>query len=158
MIVKTKARLVAKGFSHVQDVDHFQTFAPTPLSASVYIMAAFPNQYGLKIFDLDVGHGFVRAKLDYETYIKLPNGCGDISGMTVHRNRSLDGLKQSGRRWAGLLVEIVVEYGMEQYRTDPCDFCMVVDGTVELIMAVHLDDMVVSGSDETCKDSMPLWW
>ena len=33
LIVKTKTRLVAKGFSQVQDVDHFQTFAPTPSSA-----------------------------------------------------------------------------------------------------------------------------
>ena len=29
---------------------------------------------------------------------------------------------------------------------------MVVDGKVELIMAVHVDDIVIAGSDETCKD------
>ena len=32
---KTKARLVATDFSQVQDVDYFQTFAPTPWLASV---------------------------------------------------------------------------------------------------------------------------
>ena len=61
------------------------------------------------------------------------------------------GLKQSGRQWAGLLVETVVEYGMEQCRTDPCVFCMVVDGKVQLIMAVHVDDIVIAGSDESCR-------
>ena len=50
LIVKTKARLVAKGFSQVQDVDYFQTFAPTPSSASVKILAAVANEHGLKIF------------------------------------------------------------------------------------------------------------
>ena len=40
IIAKTKARLVAKGFSQVQDVDYFQTFAPTPWSASIKIVAA----------------------------------------------------------------------------------------------------------------------
>ena len=43
-----------------------------------------------------------------------PGGCGDMSGKIVRLNRSLYGLKQSGRQWAGLLVETVVEYGMEQ--------------------------------------------
>ena len=41
---------------------------------------------------------------------------------------------------------------MEQCRTEPCIFRMVVDGKVELIMAVHLDDIVIPGSNETCKD------
>ena len=40
LIVKTKARFVAEGSNQVQDVDYFQTFAPTPSSASFKIMAA----------------------------------------------------------------------------------------------------------------------
>ena len=59
--------------------------------------------------------------------MKLPGRCVDWSGKIVRSNRSLYGLKQSGRQWAGLLVETVVEYGMEQCRTDPCVFRMVVD-------------------------------
>ena len=84
--------------------------------------------------------------------MKLPDGCGDMSGKIVRLNRSLYGLKQSGRQWAGVLVETVVEFGMEQSRTDPCVCCMVVDGKVELIMAVHVDDIVIAGSDEACRD------
>ena len=119
IIAKTKARLVAKGFSQVQDVGYFQTFAPTPLSASIKILAAVANEQGLKIFHLDVAQAFARAKLDTEIYVKLPNGCGDMSRKIVRLNRSLYGLKQSGRQWAGLLVETVVEFGMEQSRIDP---------------------------------------
>ena len=44
---------------------------------------------------------------------------------------------------------------MEQCRTDPCVFRMVVDGNVELIMAVHVDVIVIAGSDEHPKTSMP---
>ena len=58
----------------------------------------------------------------YETCMTLPDVCGDMSGKTVRLNRSLHGLKQSGRQWAGLLVETVVEYGMEQCTTDLCVF------------------------------------
>ena len=61
------------------------------------------------------------------------------------------GLKKSGRQWAGLLIATVVEYSMEQCRIDPCVFRMVVDGKVELSMAVHVDDIVIAGSNETCR-------
>ena len=74
LIVKTKARLVAKGLSQVQDVGYFQMFAPTPLSASVKILAAIANEHDLKIFHLDVAQAFVRAKLDAEIYMKYPMG------------------------------------------------------------------------------------
>ena len=85
-------------------------------------------------------------------YMKLPNGFGDMPGKIVRLNRSLYGLKQSGRQWAGLLVETVVEFGMEQSRIDHYVFRMVVDGKVELIMAVHVLDIVIAGSDEACRD------
>ena len=41
---------------------------------------------------------------------------------------------------------------MQQCSTDPCVFRMIVDGKVELIMAVHVDGTVIAGSDEACKD------
>ena len=97
IIANTRARLVAKGFSQVRDVDYFKTFAPTPTSASIKILAAVANDQGLKIFFLDVAKAFARAKLDAEVYMKLPDGCGDMSGTIVLLNRSLYGLKQSGR-------------------------------------------------------------
>ena len=152
IIAKTKARLVTRGFSQVQDVGYFQTFTPTPSSASITFLAAVANEQDLKIFYLDVGQAFVRAKLDAEIYTKLPDGCGEMSGKIVLLNISLHGLKQSGRKWAGLLVETVVEFGMEQSRTDPCVFRMVVGGKVELIMAVLVDVIVIAGSDEACRD------
>ena len=129
--VKPKARLVAKGFSQVQDVDYLQTLAPTPSSASVKILAAVASEYGLQIFHVDVSQAFVYAKLDHEIYMKLADGCGDMSRKTVRLNRSLYDLKQRGRPWVGPLVEAVVEYGMEQCRTDPCVFRMVVNGKLE---------------------------
>ena len=61
LIAKTKARLLAKGFGQVQGVEYSQTFAPTPSSASIKILAAVANEHGLMIFHLDVVEAFVRA-------------------------------------------------------------------------------------------------
>ena len=73
IIANTITRIVAKGFSQVQDVDYFQTFEPTPSSASIKILAAVANKQGLKILHSDVAQAFVRAKLDAEIYMKLPD-------------------------------------------------------------------------------------
>ena len=40
---------------------------------------------------------------------------------------------------------------MEQSKTDPCVLRKVVDGKEKLIMAVHVDDIVVAGSGEACR-------
>ena len=74
---------MAKGFSQVQDVDYSQTFAPIQSSASIKILAAVANELGLKIFRLEVAGAFVRVNLDSEIYMKLPDGCGDMSGTIV---------------------------------------------------------------------------
>ena len=47
---------------------------------------------------------------------------------------------------------MLIEYGMEHCKTNLRVFRMAVDGKVELIMAVHADDIVIAGSDETCRD------
>ena len=36
--------------------------------------------------------------------------------------------------------------------SDPCVFNVVVDSKGELIMAVHVNDVVIAGSDEACRD------
>lgn len=105
--MKTKARLVAKGFSQVQRID-YRTFAATPSSAPLKLLAAAANGYGLEIFHLDAAKAFVRVKLSHETYMQFVGGCGDMSVKPLRLNRSFYGLKQSGRHWAALLVETVV--------------------------------------------------
>ena len=48
----------------------------------------------------------------------------------------------------------MAEYGMEQCKIDPCVFGMVVDGKVELVMAVHVDD-IVQNRTRHAENSMP---
>ena len=80
MTTKTKARRVAKGCSRVEGEEYFEMFAPTPSSAPLEIPAAVANEQGLKIICSDVAQAFVHANLDTGIYMKLPDGCGDMSG------------------------------------------------------------------------------
>ena len=78
IMTQTKARLAAKGFIQVQDVDYIQTFAPTVSSSSLKVLAAVANEQDQNILYLDVTQDCVRAKLNAEIYMKLPDGCGDM--------------------------------------------------------------------------------
>ena len=151
--MKTKARLVVEGVRQVEDLEYFQAFALTPSSASLEILAAVANERESEDFSSRRCTSFCsRETRRGDIHIKLPDRCGDMPGNIVRLNRSLCGLNQSGRQRAGLLVDTVVEYDMEQCRTDPCVFRMLVDGKAKLIMAVHVDDIVIAGSDEACRD------
>ena len=79
-ITKTDARLVAKGFMQRVGLDYLRTSALTPATASVKIVMAVANELQYKVCHLDVAQAFTNATLDYEVCMKLPGGCGDLSG------------------------------------------------------------------------------
>ena len=146
-ITETKARLVAKGFMQREGVNYLQTSAPTPAGASVKTMLVVADEMGFKTYHLDVKQGFTKAKLDCKIVMKLPGGCGELSGKYVDLEKALYGLKQSGLLWNDLLVDkLVYVYGMEQCMTDPCVFRLIREGKLVLILAVHVDDMAVAGT------------
>ena len=146
-ITKTKARLVAKGFMQRKGVNYLQTSAPTPAGASVKTMLIVANEMGLKTYHLDVKQASTKTKLDCKIVMKLPGGCGELSGKYVDLEKGLYGLKQSGLLWNDLLVDKLVSvHSMEQCMTDPCVFRLIREGKLVLILAVHVDDMTVAGT------------
>ena len=86
-----------------------------------------------------------QAPLDYRVVMKLPGGCGELSGKYVELKKALYGLKQSGALWNKLLVEkLVKNHGMEQCQADPRVFRKMVMREVVQALAVHVDDMAVA--------------
>ena len=77
-----------------------------PIVSVNQILAAVANGKGLEIFYFDVAQAFVRPSPDAEIYIKLPDGCGGMSGKISRVNKTPKGLNQSEPQWAGLLVVI----------------------------------------------------
>ena len=68
--------------------------------------------------DLDLCHfdaeqAFVQSDLDEVVYIRLPPGCGALSGKVVRLRRSLYGLKQASRTWHYHLVRGMKALGFE---------------------------------------------
>ena len=47
---------------------------------------------------------------------------------------------------------LVDEHGMEQCRAEPCEYRKILEGVMELILVVHVDDILVSGEKEACDE------
>ena len=85
-------------------VDYNEITSPTPVAASVKITAAVANEKGLSAYHLDVSQAFVQAHLKEAIFMRLPPGCGELSGKTVRLLKCQYGLKQVGSEWHILLV------------------------------------------------------
>ena len=148
MIDRAKARLVAKGYSQVEGVDYFDTFAPTASTTSNRIVAAMACKLDWDLRHLDVDQAFIQSELDTEIFLRLPPGCGRLSGKVVRLNKALYGLKQSGRSWYKLLSSTLVECGFDQCLVDPCVFRLMVDDEVAAMLVVHVDGIKIAATKE----------
>ena len=112
------------------------------------IAVAVANDKGWLLRHLDVKQAFIQAHLDEAVYMRLPAGCGDMSGEVVLLQCAVYGLRQAGRQWGLRLSRVLLHTtGMEQSKADPCMFCKVVDGKLTLIVCVHVDDLAVTAKD-----------
>ena len=148
-VIKTKSRMVARVLGQIQNVDFPEMFAPTPPTANVKIAVAVANEQGWFLRHLDVKQAFIQAHLDEAVYMRLPAGCGDMSGEIILLQRAVYGLRQVGRQWSLRLSRVLLQkVGMDQSKADPCVFRKVVDGEVTLILYVHADDLAVTAKDK----------
>ena len=93
----------------------------------------------------DVEQAFVQSKLDEDVFLRLPKGCGHLSGKIVRLNKSLYGLKQAFRSWHAHLTTCLKTIGFQQCLADACVFRLVEEGRVAIIAVVHVDDIFAVG-------------
>ena len=62
---------------------------------------------------------YVQSELDFVIFMRLPPGCGTMSGKIVRLNKSLYGFKTAARQFYKLLVSRLVKIGFEQRLSDP---------------------------------------
>ena len=108
-----KARYVAKGYSQIPGVDYDETFAPTANLTSIRSLMQIAAHHDLILHQMDVKTAYLNAKIDCEIYMDQAEGFEvppDNRGKLVYRlNKSLYGLKQSGRNWNNLLHSYLLE-------------------------------------------------
>ena len=106
-------------------VDYHDTFAPTARITSVRTLMQIAVQHDLVVHQLDVKTAYLNAPIDCEIFVDQPEGFEIKSSLPGKKlvcrlNKSLYGLKQSGRNWNTLLHSFLIENGFSQSSTDTC--------------------------------------
>ena len=99
---------------------------------SIRLLAALACELDLDLCHFDAEQAFVQSNLDEVVYIRLPPGCGTLSGNVVKLCRSLYGLNQASRTWHYNLVRGIKALGFEQCEADACVMRLVEDGAVDI--------------------------
>ena len=146
--MRYKPRLVAQGFSQKPGVDYEETYSP--------VVDAITFRY---LISMSVSEGLVTAylygSLDSDIYMKIPEGFkmpeayNSISRdmCSIKLQRSLYGLKQSGRMWYNRLSEYLLKEGYVNNTICPCVFIKRSDSGFAII-AVYVDDLNIIGTPE----------
>ncbi|CAB1110629.1 unnamed protein product [Ectocarpus sp. CCAP 1310/34] len=87
MITAFKARMVARGFSQIPGVDFHHSASACPSTTSIKTVVVVATEKNMKMFHWDMKQTYIHAtKLKEEIFIRLPQGCGDMSGKVDNKD------------------------------------------------------------------------
>ena len=154
-VVRYKARLVAQGFSQRPGIDYEETYSPVVDATTFRFLISLAIREGLDLRLMDVVTAYLYGPLDNDIYMKLPEGfklpeaakSSSREHFCIKLNKSLYGLKQSGRMWYNRLSEYLLKEG---YKNDPISPCIFIKkfGSGFVIIAVYVDDLNIIGTPE----------
>ena len=136
-----KARYVAKGFTQIHGSDYFDTYSPTAKMTSLRILMQFAAENELIVHQLDVKTAYLHAPIDCEIYMFQPEGYEQSNDLVCKLNKSLYGLKQSGRNWNTLLHTFFVNNSFIQSSGDACVYFTI---SLSIIILIWVDDIIVA--------------
>ena len=147
---KYKARFVAKGYSQKQGIDYEETFSPTADMTTVRVVLQKAAQEDLILHQMDVKCAYLNAKIDCDIYLEQPEGYAQSNTgekLVWKLQKSLYGLKQSGRNWNALLHAYLTENGFKQNPADNCQYTKE-NQNEKVIVIVWVDDLIIAGNNE----------
>ena len=135
-----KSRFVALGFSQKKGIDYGETFSPTANITSIRILMQMVVQYDLIVHQMDVKTAYLHAPIDNEIFVEQPEGF-KTNKLVYRLNKSLYGLKQSGRNWNKMLHECLIQNDFIQ---NPADHCVYMKQNKRLLIASWVDDLIIA--------------
>lgn len=125
-VVRYKARLVAQGFSQKPGIDYTETYSPVMSGITFRYLISLAVQNRLSMQLMDVVTAYLYGSLDSDIYMKVSDGI-NVPDPKANRNmfcvklqKSLYGLKQSGRMWYKRLSIFLSKKGYTNNDDCPC--------------------------------------
>jgi hypothetical protein len=146
-IIKYKARCTCRG-DMIQRSLNNDTSSPVASWTGIRLFLALTTLYHLTPLQLDINLAYLNAPLDDEVYMYPPPGSNTPKGLVWKLRKSLYGLRQSGRNWNKLFVNVLCneEFGFVQHPGDPCLFTRL-RGDEITIMFIYVDDVYIASSN-----------
>ncbi|KAL2885544.1 Retrovirus-related Pol polyprotein from transposon TNT 1-94 [Ceratocystis lukuohia] len=138
---KYKARLVVRGFRQEYGVNFFESFAPTPGSATLRLFLASVCQYDLECHQIDACNAFAQSRLKEEVYVKLPANVECPDGMVAKLERCLYGLKQAAYQWNEDCTAHLRAMGFSKTITEPC---LLFHEKRKMLVLLYVDDITIA--------------
>ena len=107
---------------------------------------------GRRAAPFDAEHAFLKADIDEEIYIEIPEEFQEFPGAVGRLNKAIHGLVQAERCWNNTFCNDMTAIGFEQAKADPCVFRKVVDSEAEMVVVVHVDDILAHAKDQATMD------
>ena len=150
---KYKCRLVAQGFWQVEGVNYTGKYSPTPTTASIRMLLAMAAAKDGELRHFDAEQAFlIKADIDEKIYIEIPEEFQEFTGEVGRLNKAIYGLVQVGRCWNNKFCDGMAAIGFKQAKADPCVFRKVVDSEAEMVVVVHVDDILAHAEDQATMD------
>lgn len=137
---RLKARLVAQGFSQIHGIDYFDTYSPTMRMDSLGILLAVSAFNDWEVEQIDVKTAYLEGDLNETIFMKSPEGMRTTK--YVKLNKSLYGLKQSGKAWYEKLGAKLILLGFNKSKSDDCIYIHLYK---QMVIGVYVDDLVICG-------------
>ena len=156
-VVRYKARLVAQGFTQRPGIDFDETYSPVMDGITFLYLISMAASMNLQMKLMDVVTAYLYGSLDANIYMKVPEGI-TVPNPTkrnmycVKLQRSLYGLKQSGRMWYNRLSDFLEEKGFLKNDDCPCVFIQKSNKGF-CIISVYVDDLNVIGTTEDIEEA-----
>ena len=154
-IIRYKARLVAQGFSQIPGIDYEETYSPVMDAITFRFLISLAVSEELDMRLMDVITAYLYGSIDSDIHMKIPEGfklpeavsTKPRSMLSIKLQRSLYGLKQSGRMWYNRLDEYLLKEGYVNNPICPCVFIKKSEIGFAII-AVYVDDLNLVGTPE----------
>ena len=155
-VSRCKSRVVVLGCLQRPGA-HFnweQLYAPVCAYSSLRVLFSLAAQLDWRVYTFDISTAFLNARLPEEIYMEQPPDAWegppalDASGkpLVCRLLKSLYGLKQAPRLWRELMKKHLLAHGWEQLYTDASLYVRCVDGKLQALLLVYVDDMQLTPS------------
>lgn len=145
-VVQYKARLVAQGHSQRPGHDYDATYSPVVSLCTIRTLIAIAIKEKMHVHQMDVSAAYLHGEIDKEIHIHQPPGYADrrFPKGCCKLNKSIYGLKQSGRLWYEKLCSKLTQLG---FTSNNADSCLFYNKRTDVIITVYVDDLLLISTD-----------